>query len=171
MLKAKIQNETFLICNWYGPNTDCPQFYEAVYLRCEQTGIDRKLIAGDLNVIIDEEKDRKGFGMHQNKNARKVVKTKIKQLELVDIWRVLNTDDNGFTWRRLKPRPLFERLDLFLIAKSLEQMAEKIEVLPSIHSDHSIVCLKICENFTQGGKGYWKLNTSLLQDPQYVDAI
>lgn len=44
-------------------------------------------------------------------------------------------------------------------------------VKPGVMSDHSAVIIQF--NFSTGerGPGYWKLNTSLLNDPHYVDLV
>ena len=89
-------------------------------------------------------------------------------MELNDVWRDLRPNNPGFTWRRKNPTPIFERLDFFLISQVLCPMAYKPVVLPSCQSDHSMVKLDIRNKFFQRGKGYWKLNTQLLHDEEYV---
>ena len=168
-IKVLIDNKEFLLVNLYGPNTDFPSFYEQVFACLESTGIDHKIIAGDFNLTINDNVDRIGSGMHKNKQARVKIQ---EQLEngLVDIWRECHAR-GGFTWRRKKPTPLCERLDFFLIASSLQQMVQKIEVQPNYLSDHSGVVLSMSNNFKKRGKGYWKLNTSLLKDLDYLEKI
>ena len=44
--------------------------------------------------------------------------------------------------------------------------------IPAIKTDHSAICLELA--FSDGGAprpGYWKMNCSLLDDDDYVEAI
>ena len=45
------------------------------------------------------------------------------------------------------------------------------KILPGYHSDHSLVLLNLDINTPRKGRGFWKLNTSLLSDPNYVSRI
>jgi hypothetical protein len=40
--------------------------------------------------------------------------------------------------------------------------------MPGVHSDHSIISVEIGKNLETRGKGFWKFNSSLLHDPDYV---
>ena len=43
-------------------------------------------------------------------------------------------------------------------------------ILPSFQSDHSPISLKLKYlNYCKRGKGYWKMNTNLLQDKVYQE--
>ena len=169
-LKATMDREEFLLCNLYCPNEDSPISFEKVFKRIDQTGCDRKIIGGDFNVVIGE-KDRRGTGKHHNRKAAKTVNNLILQHDLIDIWRAKKGEEPGFTWRKLRPKPVFERLDLFLVAMSVEQLVNKIEIIPAFRSDHSIVKMEIAEKLPSHGRGYWKFNTSLLHDKDYIDKI
>ncbi len=47
----------------------------------------------------------------------------------------------------------------------------RTEILPGIISHHSMVTLKIKDTVNKRGPGYWKLNTSLLRDADYLELI
>ena len=75
-----------------------------------------------------------------------------------------------FTWRKKSPCKQ-ARLDFFLISKNLSQFIKKSEIWPSYRSDHSMVTLELnFTNFIQG-KSYWKHNSSLLSDIEYLNII
>ena len=60
---------------------------------------------------------------------------------------------------------------LLLISEELLNMTEKVDILPGYRSDQSMIILEIkFSNFRQG-KGFWKLNNSLLQDLEYVNKV
>jgi len=59
-----------------------------------------------------------------------------------------------------------------LIEKSLQEDIEKVDIVPSIKSDHSSIILKINSlSEHQRGPSYWKFNTSLLEDTDYITLI
>ena len=51
------------------------------------------------------------------------------------------------------------------------QFVSNVSILPGFQSDHSIVSLSIVLVPPEHGPGYWKLNTSLLKDPDYIERI
>ena len=169
-VKGMLNSEPFLIANIYAPNVDSPQFFEQIMNKIEETGVDRKIIGGDFNLTL-EQIDRKGKGQHKNIRAKETIKQKIEQLDLIDIWRVKKPNDPGYTWRKKIPFPLFERLDFFLMSESILQMVERSQTLPAFQSDHTIVKVNICSSFPERGKGYWKFNTTLLRDKEYIEKI
>ncbi len=44
-------------------------------------------------------------------------------------------------------------------------------IIPGLHSDHSILNIKIRNFHKNRGKGLWKFNTNLLHDEKYVNQI
>jgi hypothetical protein len=64
------------------------------------------------------------------------------------------------------------RLNYIVIPVSLMYSVENISIGHSIYSDHSPVHLELMEKVASNkGRGFWKLNTSLLKDKEYVDSI
>ena len=54
----------------------------------------------------------------------------------------------------------------------LECVIETANILPTLKSDHSLLKLTILlENQAKPGRGLWKINTSLLQDDNYIKLI
>ena len=92
-------------------------------------------------------------------------------VDLIDIWREVNMEKVEFTWQTLKPQPIFIRLDFFLINQELSPFIRQCEIVPGIRTDHSAVRMLIDFTIAVKGPGYWKLNTSLLHDLNYIDAI
>ena len=63
------------------------------------------------------------------------------------------------------------RLDYFLISQSLNSFVNNAEIAPSFKTDHSFVQLSSVIGNQPRGKGFWKFNSSLLSDLDYVNAI
>ena len=109
-LKVEIEGEILLLANIYALNLDSPQFFDIIFQKMEQTGLDRKIVGGDFNLVLNQQLDRKGKGTHKNMKVTKRVVDWIENLGLVDIWRA-KQDRPGFTWARKYLYPIFERLD------------------------------------------------------------
>ena len=63
-----------------------------------------------------------------------------------------------------------ERLDYIFITNSLHNRVLKAEILPAFKSDHSFPIVEIApEGNIVRGHGYWKLNTKLLENVEYVE--
>ena len=50
-------------------------------------------------------------------------------------------------------------------------MITKADILPGYKTDHSLITLHLANNTNPKGLGFWKLNTSILLDGEYVDLI
>ena len=92
---------------------------------------------------------------------------------LCDIWRSLNPDARQFTWRD-KSFKVQCRLDYFLISNELSNHASDCCIIfRAPNTDHSAVQINlIAEEFKRNkGPGFWKFNSSLLEDNRYVSQL
>ena len=73
------------------------------------------------------------------------------------------------TWKRGKK---CSRLDYVFISEHLINNTKDCEIRPHINTDHYLLEIKIIiDNIQKKGRGFWKLNTSLLADENYVRLI
>ena len=89
-----------------------------------------------------------------------------ESLDLIDAWRVLHPDLLKFTWRQRRPE-VHSRLDFF----SIDCNTIDAEIIPGYKTDHSMITIKVSLHSNNRGHGFWKLNTSLLEDTEYVTLI
>ena len=90
--------------------------------------------------------------------------------DLEDIWRVQHPTDRIYTWKRNKP-PIFCRLDMILISDDIIGNTVSTNISPGYKSDHSLVSIDFDFASQPRGRGFWKLNTNLLTDIDYVEKI
>lgn len=77
-----------------------------------------------------------------------------------------------FTWSRENPSKVRSRLDYFLTSQTLLDGIQEVDIIPCIKSDHSALILKFNNSETQKkGQGLWKLNTSFIDEEEYVKGI
>jgi hypothetical protein len=133
------------------------------------------IIGGDLNdcFIPHLDKYRCKPGTPET-NYVKAWKTICSELNLADIWRILNPDRKCYTWRqgsslaRLKQ----SRLDYWLVSTHLMYDLHQIDIKPSTRSDHSLIDIDFFKTDQPSrGPSYWNFNASLLKDKDYIEKI
>ena len=108
----------------------------------------------------------------------KIVKKSVKALEelklnhdLVDIRRIRNPNTKKFTWRQKTPF-VQRRLNFWLVSDSLQDEIHSTNIILSVKTDHSGISLSFRSIKNQKtGPSYWKFNSSLVDDPDYVNLI
>ena len=89
---------------------------------------------------------------------------------MCDIWRTANPKTKGYTFRQKYVSGLIQRcLGYFDISNSMQVSVKNTDVLASLLTDHSPVTFSYCKNEeSNGGRGFWKLNNSLIENEEYV---
>ena len=176
IVKAVIQDKTYVLINIYAPNKDKDiiNFFKNLFAVLQKENLESEeniIIGGDFNCPLNPELDKKGGVLLQRKSVTNCIECLQSQLDLVDIWRIKNPDIKSYTWSQKSPR-IFCRLDYYLISNNLFDMVRSSEIIPAIRTDHDTIALEIgkLEN-GQKGPGYWKLNCSLLADDAYVNSV
>ena len=91
----------------------------------------------------------------------------MENYKLLDIWRVRNNEKRMYTWSQ--PNPLIRcRFDYFLKSDTMTRYIENARILPSIKTDHNTIELNVGVEGPTRGPGFWKLNTSILEEEAYV---
>ena len=137
----------YILVNIYAPNKEkvSGKFYKNLH-RVLQT--DRKL-------------DKKGGVMV----PRKMVIDNIECLDLVDVWTIKNPQSRSYIWSQKSP-PIFCRLGYWLISNNLQDFVNTTDVIPAIKTNHAAIELNLTDsNQNSKGPGFWKMNVSLLEDP------
>ena len=132
---------------------------------------DNVIIGGDFNCPLDPAKDKKGGILIPRQHLINSIENIQSEFNLHDIWRVKNPTTLSFTWSKISPF-IFCRLDYWLISDSLHDLVTRVDMIGSIKTDHSAIVLELKEiEENCKGPGFWKLNTSLLANPEYVKTI
>ena len=95
----------------------------------------------------------------------------IEEEILLDVWRVSNEDSRKYTWRRLNQVIKQVRLDFYLISENMFQFVTDTKIIPGYRADHSGITLKLKLIDSERGRGYWKLNNTLLKVKDNVSLI
>ena len=168
-MSVTLDSKKWVLANIYTPNKDTPEFFKVECENIDKFMMDFKLIGGDFNLAIDPIMDR--WGTIYNNNSAKWLRSHFENISITDVWRSLNTDQPGYTWRKVSPKPTFSRLDYLFISENALQFINSIQLQYAFRSDHSIVELTFNPVTTVRGPGYWKFNNALLHDRNYTDRI
>ena len=175
LLEALVQDQNFILLNIYAPNKSDEQllFFGQIKDELDRINIEddcKIIIGGDFNVILDPDYDSHG-GKPKLRESVKQIEDICLLHDLVDIWRIRNPETKRFTWRQKTPL-IQRRLDFWLTDNTLQEDIDQVDIIPSIKSDHSAVVLSIngIENQSHG-PSFWKFNSSLAEDKEYVDLI
>jgi exonuclease III len=164
------EEKDILLVNIYGPNKDDANFYEDLKERIIHYDHQGLIIVGDWNLVFDPVDDYDNYINVNNPKARENVEHMINDLNLTDIWRENNPQVKRFTWRRSSPVKQ-SRLDFFLLNENLVQYYKDADIVPGYRTDHSMVILKLQFGKDVKRKTFWKFNSSLLKDKEYVEEI
>ena len=141
-------------------------FYTNVLHKIEEFENDQ--ICGDWNFILDTEMDCENYVRINNSNARRVILNYIEEENIIDAWRVMNENSKKYTRRRLNPTGKQARYDFFLVSENLFQFVFNTDIIPGYRSDQIGILLNLKLINNERGKGYWKFNSTLLKDPEYI---
>ncbi len=177
LVDIELEGRSLTLCNIYAPTKDKPQLQKQFLINLREILVEYVdkdiLIGGDFNVCINPELDKKGGTVEAQSDYSKDVVSLMEELELTDIWRQRHPTHKRFTRREKTVRGFVQsRLDFWLVSRNLEYSVKNTEIQPGRRSDHSIVIVQL-SRVSEGkrGKGFWKLNTSLLKDKLYLEKI
>ena len=177
LVNIEINNENFILINVYAPTKDNSkeqkQFFEYVNDRLEDYTGCNIIIGGDFNVCLNPNLDKQGGAKVKQSARAKQIYEIAETNDLIDVWRTFNEDKRQFTWRSFtKNGRVSSRLDFWLISSHLMFDVENTVIEPSIKTDHSLIKINLnLKKTPERGRGFWKINNSLLMDKDYTKLI
>lgn len=125
------------LINIYGPNYGDVSFYHNLFLRIS-TMSGKHIIAGDFNCVLDPRNDRSVGVDNTDTKTRIVLHQFMKELNLLDIWRHLNTSKKEFSCYS-STHNTYSRIDYFLISAELLSIVKNCYYSSIVISDHAVV--------------------------------
>ena len=173
LLDIEIEKHRITMVNLYGPNKDDPNFYEELNNTVLKYGNRDIIMMGDWNLLLNPAIDGKNYKHVNNPNAREKVFKLINDLNLYDVWREENTEKHLYTWKRKVQPGIIQmgRLDFFLVSETLIQFSHDEDISHGYRSDHSLISLSLQFNKSPQGKTFWKFNSSLLNNIEFVKEV
>ena len=154
----------------YGPNTDSPDFFENIFNFISNNNITDNIIVGDFNVTLNTQLDNMNYVQDRNNNARRKLGELIEQFGFYDVYRSLHGTKKNYTWFNRGGRQR-ARLDMAIASNSIRPFITSYQSLPMYKNDHRPQMITLDYTVFKRGKGYWKLNNSLLNDIEFVNKV
>ena len=175
ILKVVIEEIKYVLINVYAPNVqNCQiQFYQNLKKIIERNvdTEDNIILRGDFSVPLDDKLDKKGGIKERRQKVQRLIQEIMQSCNLIDIWQIKNPEVQRYTWRQ-KTENIKCRLDYWLLNQNLQDMVCHVDILTNIRSDHNAIELVIKPlRDNSKGKGYWKINNSILQDAEFIKLI
>ena len=172
--QALIENSSFCFVNLYLPNLQSQQvqLLNSLQDKLREFAVENFVIGGDFNCPIS---DLDKFGERDNSaksNTIRAINEVCNNFTLVDIWRQQHPECRRYTWSNPSGK-IKCRLDYWLISQRLSSQVEKSDITAYYQkdTDHEAVTINIKPaEFDQRkrGPGFWKLNSSLLENDEFV---
>ena len=107
----------------------------------------------------------------KNNKETQTLNNRIDQLDLIDIYRTFHPKAMNFTFFS-SAQGTFSRIDHVQGHKSSLDKFKKIEIIPSIFSDHNALRLDLnYRRKTIKNSNIWRLNNTLLNNQQITEEI
>ena len=162
-------DQTVSIAAIYAPNEDKPVFFENLRNLLKQRN-ENKIILGDFNLALNPELDRCNTYCNNNK-CKIVVEDIMNEYCMSDVWRVRNPLKKEYSWFKKGNIQKASRIDFALVSGGIDQKVENPMYIAGVMTDHRALYLSLDLNYCERGTGYWKLNTQLLTEKEYIDMM
>ena len=165
-------DKIFRVVCVYAPNCNPARdlFFDGLHSRIDPSI--PTVLAGDFNAVFDRARDRRGPDPASlSGDSSPTLNHLFEASCVIDIWRYLHPTTPGFTWTRWNGS-LASRIDLFGVPFAWVPSVSSCSVYVCPFSDHRGLCLSLSvPDAVPPGPGYWKLNTSILDDPDYRQLV
>ena len=167
-LEIHVQNTPYYFLNIYAPNLKKEKlsFLDELSSVLSKIISSNIIVCGDFNLVSDNKLDIIAGEIHDEVLVKKFYNLREKY-SLSDTWRLKNPRNKDFTWSRPTPFTA-RRLDYILCHDTLVPYIKNSQHRILYGSDHKLVNTTLLNNIFKRGPSYWKLNTSLLKDPEYL---
>jgi hypothetical protein len=125
------------------------------------------IVGGDVNCVAwstdrsSLETDKSSLSLRHLKTTR----------NLTDAWKLMNPDTTDYTYIDPSFRDRNSRIDIICIDENMLDKIQHCEHSIAPCPDHKAVILSIRCSEKKRGRGYWKLNTSILAEEKYRNEI
>ncbi|CAJ1079165.1 pol-like protein [Xyrichtys novacula] len=163
------RNKTYRIINFHGENNERERLFQLKEI--VKWINDNTIIVGDFNIVLNKI-DLSSNNIFRNDTSRTQLLKIMQEHNLVDLWRINNTNSTHFSRKQTVLGKLKQsRIDLLLAAKNTIQEINNIQYKPNVWSDHDILQWEQGIDNKTRGAGTWCLNSSILNDKALIYKI
>ncbi len=171
LLNAILNGQKLSLVNLYAPNDVQRriEFFKNAqrWIKYHSDTDTHVIIGGDLN-SIDCHRDRASGNISSCAKHLSSFKT---ALDVIDIWRDQHPNQNEYTYIDPTNPQKGSRIDYILTSSGLSKSVKKTYITNAPVPDHKAVVVTLREDTGTRGKGYWKINNSIIEDLDYQSEI
>ena len=171
LINIELNNIEYSICNIYCSNnvSDRIAFLQYVneFVKSHAVSGNRILIGGDFN-CADSPNDRS----HKivDRSSAKLANLK-SSLHLEDVWRHFNPNTIEYSYIDPSSRGFNSRIDLWLGSRNIVSDTVTCVMRQAPTPDHKAIFIAVKVRHNTRGKGYWKMNNSVINEENYREGI
>ena len=129
------------------------------------------LLTGDFNSVLDPLLDHRGGSPSPQRESCAALSNLFSTSGCVDAWRSSHPNLHSYTWLN-HDGSMASRIDTIACPADWFPSVSSCIHVPCPFSDHCAVsCSLSIPDSMPHGPGFWKLNTSIINDPSYVECI
>lgn len=169
------ENNAYTISNVYTPNDPIGRksYFVKLSKMFDSLSASNHIIGGDYNCVMNINLDRQFANTNTSTHVThdegsRELSHFLSKHNLEDIWRRRNPSVKLFSFARNNSK---SRIDLFLTSNAIDNEIENCNITKFPFSDHCAITLQLITNNITRGPGTWKLNTSILENEQYIEMI
>ena len=171
-IQLKSNFHSFRICSVYAPNQNSEKhpFFEKISDFADPSV--PTFLAGDLNSVFNRALDRLvTLTGHTDRDSSSRLTNLFEAFGVVDQWRIHNPSSRCFSY--FKPDgSSASRIDFLGVPATWSSFVSNTAMISCPYSDHCAVSVSInLPSPVKYGPSFWKLNTSVLDDPDYCHLI
>ena len=172
IVNCDIGGTKFSLISIYAPNSkkERVNFFADVKRCLNDIELHNIIMGGDFNTVVDKHLDKKGGLPAETHSSKALTKHLINHFNLFDPWRTQNPTKQHFTHKQVNPL-ILTRIDFWLVSKKLQTDIISSNIIPSIRTDHRAITFEFHVKQISKGKGFWRLNTSILDNKEYQNGI
>ncbi len=132
---------------------------------------DEVIIGGDFNLVPDNSVDRLPSRGHHH-TFDDIFNNLVSNTNLIDCWRLKNSDVRQYTWFNASNNGQCSRLDYWLIPFNWFDNISKCEISTAPLTDHCSVTLVLTINNNKRPQNIiWKFNSNLLRNNDFCEEV
>ena len=169
LISGFLYGEHILLGCVYAPNVFEASFFSKLLSAITSFSINYTIIGGDFNSALNSNIDQSTPRPTPSRKSTRLREI-CNDLELFDVWRVLNPRTRDFTFFS-RPHQVYSRIDFFLTSRMILDRTKECTIGIQTLSDHCPVSLIVHPPYRDPASRQWRLNPSLMSSPPFLEYI
>ena len=166
IVSGTLNSAPVTLINVYGPNFDDPAFFPTVLNGIPDVGNTNIIMGGDINCVLNSLLDKQSQRLSVNIKSSEELKNTMKNLHLVDIWRLLNPTARDYSF--FSPvHKSYSRIDFMLLDSKLISSVATTQYHNILISDHAAMSLDIRFN-NHKSEHTWRFDNTILKEKSFL---